>query len=118
MLADILIEELAVHCIIGCMPEERIHKQRLLVSIRASYNIAEPARTDNVDDAMNYAFLSKDIKTMLENSQCYILESLINRVFDLIFKRDVITQATVTIVKPDAIDFVKQVGITQTRQRV
>ena len=55
MLAEIIIDELAVETIIGCLPHERITKQPLTISLSIQYDISHVAQTDNIEDAMNYA---------------------------------------------------------------
>ena len=115
MLAEIIIDELAVETIIGCLPHERLHKQPLTISMSIQYDIAHVAKTDNIEDAMNYADLAAEIKTYVENSQFQLLEGLSNKIFDIIFKRTEVKQASLFIYKPNAIDGIKRVGIKLSR---
>mgnify|MGYP001198023332 CR=1 FL=1 len=115
MLAEIIIDELEVETIIGCLPHERITKQPLTISMSIQYDISHVAQTDHIDDAMNYAVLTADIKSFVENSEFQLLEGMATHIFDIIFKRSQVTQASLFIYKPQAIKGVKRVGIKLSR---
>ena len=115
MLAEIIIDELAVETIIGCLPHERITKQPLTISLSIQYDIAHVAQTDNIEDAMNYASLVDEIKVFVENSEFQLLEGLSNKIFEIVFTRSQVKQASMFIYKPNAIDRVKRVGIKLSR---
>ncbi len=118
MLGEIIIDELQVTAIIGCMESERTTKQPLTVSLAIQYNMQEAAETDNIDKALNYAQLSEEIKTYVETSQHYILESLAKEILTIVFQYPQTIKTSLFIYKPNAISYTKRVGvkITQTKQ--
>ena len=118
MLGEIIIDELQVTTIIGCMDSERPTKQPLTISLAIQYDMQKAAETDAIDKALNYAELSEDIKTYVEASQHYILESLAQKIFDIVFNYPQALKASLFIYKPNAISYTKRVGlkVSQTRK--
>ena len=118
MLGEIIIDELQVTTIIGCMDSERTTKQPLTISLAIQYDMQKAAETDAIDKALNYAELSEDIKTYVEASQHYILESLAQKIFDIVFNYPQALKASLFIYKPNAISYTKRVGlkVSQTRK--
>ena len=117
MLGEIIIDELQVTTIIGCMDSERSTKQPLTISLAIQYDMQEAAKTDTIDKALNYAQLSEDIKTYVESSQHYILEALAQKIFEIIFNYPQALKASLFIYKPNAISYTKRVGIKLSQNR-
>ena len=111
MLGEIIIDELQVTTIIGCMDSERTTKQPLIISLAIQYDMQEAAKTDTIEKGLNYAQLSEDIKTYVESSEHYILESLAQKIFDIVFNYPQALKASLFIYKPDAISYTKRVGL-------
>ena len=120
MLGEIIIDELQVTTIIGCMDSERTTKQPLTISLAIQYDMQKAAETDTIDKALNYAQLSEDIKTYVEASEHYILESLAQKIFEIVFKYPQALKASLFIYKPNAISYTKRVGlkVSQTRKQL
>ena len=117
MLGEIIIDELNVSAIIGCMDSERTTKQPLTISLAIQYNMQEASATDDITKALNYAQLSEEIKTYVENSNHYILESLAQKIFDIIFSFSQSQKASLFIYKPEAISYTKRVGLKLFKER-
>tara|TARA_B100000427_G_C15488744_1_gene586549 strand:- start:1326 stop:1739 length:414 start_codon:yes stop_codon:yes gene_type:complete len=117
MLGEIIIDELQVTTIIGCMDSERTTKQPLTISVAIQYNMQDAAKTDTIEKALNYAQLSEDIKTYVETSQHYILEALAQKIFEIIFNYPQALKASLFIYKPNAISYTKRVGLKVSQER-
>ncbi len=117
MLGEIIIDELQVTTIIGCMDSERTTKQPLTISVAIQYDMQDAAKTDTIEKALNYAQLSEDIKTYVETSQHYILEALAQKIFEIIFNYPQALKASLFIYKPNAISYTKRVGIKLSQNR-
>ena len=117
MLGEIIIDELQVTTIIGCMDSERTTKQPLTISVAIQYDMQDAAKTDTIEKALNYAQLSEDIKTYVETSQHYILEALAQKIFEIIFNYPQALKASLFIYKPNAISYTKRVGLKVSQER-
>ena len=69
MMAEIIIDELELSTIIGCMKNERTTKQALTLSLAIQYDISKVSKSDNIDDALNYATICHDLKEKIENKK-------------------------------------------------
>ena len=117
MLAEVIIDELSVNAIIGCQPEERVTPQLIYISLAIKYDISLPALTDDISNTVDYFVLSNEIKTFVESSEFNLLESLSNKILDIVFNYSQVLNATVIVYKPNAIDGIKRVGIKLSRVR-
>ena len=117
MFAEVIIDELSVHAIIGCNPSERVNKQLLQLSLAIKYDISLASQTDDVSYALDYSELSKRIKTYIEHSEFKLLECLSNKVLDIVFEYSQVVSASLIVYKPNAIDYTKRVGLKLSRQK-
>ena len=117
MLAEGIIDELSINAIIGCQPSERVNRQRITVSLAIKYDISLPSQTDDISNALDYFVLSNEIKSYVENSEFNLLESLSNKILDIVFNNSQVMNATVIVYKPNAIEGIKRVGIKLSRVR-
>ena len=117
MLAEIIIDELALSTIIGCMKNERSTKQALTVSLAIQYDISTVSQTDNIEDALNYAQICHDLKNNIESSSFHLLEALSEFIFDYIFTYPQVEKASLFIYKPGAISFTKRIGLKRVKTK-
>ena len=115
MLADIIIDELLVHAIIGCLPEERITKQPVTISLSIQVDISMASATDNIKHALDYAKLSEEIKLYVESSSFRLIETLAEGIVDIVFKYEQAKQVSLLVYKPNAVKETKRVGIKLVR---
>jgi len=80
----IFIRELTVETVIGIYDWEREIKQPVLFDIEMACDIARAAATDSVDDTLNYKAVSKRVIGFVENSEFQLVETLAERVAQLI----------------------------------
>ncbi len=60
MLYKLRINNLKSRCVIGVNPSERVAKQDVVINITVWANLAKAAKTDMIEDTINYASLSKN----------------------------------------------------------
>jgi dihydroneopterin aldolase/D-erythro-7,8-dihydroneopterin triphosphate epimerase len=113
----ILIEDLAVRCIIGVNAEERREKQDVMINVALSADLSKAGRSDDFGDAVDYRSIKKRILSMAEASQFYLVEALAERVAEICLENPLVEQAQVTVEKPSALRFARSVGVQITRGR-
>jgi 2-amino-4-hydroxy-6-hydroxymethyldihydropteridine diphosphokinase len=79
----VLISDLAVRCIIGVNDVERREKQDVLINLTAFTDMRAAARSDRIEDAVDYRELRTRVVEMVEGSQYYLLEALAQAVADV-----------------------------------
>ena len=113
----ILISDLRARCIIGVGAEERRETQDLLINLDIGTDTREAARNDKFQDALDYRAIKKSILSLVENSRCYLLETLAEAIADICLLNQKVLEMKVRVEKPSALRFARSVGVEITRRR-
>ena len=115
----IIIKDLLVRGIIGINPDERIKKQDILINIVLYADIRRAAKTDKIEDAVNYKSISKRVIAHVEDSADYLVEKLASDLAHIILAEyEEVERVQVRVEKPGALRFAGSVGIEVDRTRV
>ena len=99
---QLALNELEVECLIGELPEERIHPQKLRVDVRLE--IGEAAATsDRLADTVDYAALSAAIREALEKAKCRMIERAAKVAYDTCLAAAGVRSAHVKVTKSGAV---------------
>ena len=110
--AKIHISNLRLRTFIGFNPEEKEKQQDVVINIDIRYAISEGALNDNVDEALNYKTITKQVIRHVEQGRFLLLEKLVSDVLDICTAHRDVTHARVTIEKPHALRFADSVSLT------
>lgn len=111
----IQIRDLSVECIIGINPEERVKKQEVLISLTLYANLSEAARTDRVEDTVDYKSLKKGIRDCVGASEFFLLERLAEQVAEIALRPAQVQRVDVCVDKPGALRHARSVAVEITR---
>lgn len=117
-MTTISIKNLKAKAIIGTNSYEREEKQDIIINVDFCYDDSLASRSDNLKDAINYKEIEDKIKLFCENSKFYLLERLSKALIDIIMENTHITETTIIIEKPNALDHSDSVSIKKTKKRV
>ncbi len=114
----IRIRELKLNFFIGVLPEEKLARQAVVISVWMS-SIGHGRHTsDDINAYASYADLIDRIKALADSGQhIELLETLAEKIAGLAFLDTRITKAVVAIDKPDIIPEAESVGVTIQRSR-
>ena len=107
----ILIKNLHAHGIIGVYDEERITPQAMLINITLYTDMRKAAQSDDLADCINYDALSQKVRQHAETVQRLTVEALAEDIAKLCLKEKGVKKVQVRVEKPDALDYVDQVGV-------
>ena len=107
----ILIKNLHAHGIIGVYDEERIMPQAMLINITLHTDTRKAAQSDDLADCINYDALSQKVRQHAETARRLTVEALAEDIAQLCLKEKGVKKARVRVEKPDALDYVDQVGV-------
>lgn len=110
--AIINIKNLRLRTYIGFNPDERIKKQDVVLNIEISYVTSRALFEDQVEGALNYKTITKDVIRLVEEGRFLLLEKLVADVLAVCCKHSDVTRARVTIDKPHALRFAESVSLT------
>jgi dihydroneopterin aldolase len=113
----IFLRELEVDCIIGVNDWERMVEQTVSIDYEIPCDIREAARTDDLDQAIDYKSISKWIIDFVGDSEFYLVETLAERVALGLLAEFDIPEISLTVRKPGAVRHSQTVGVSITRDQ-
>ena len=109
------IRGLEVEGIIGIFQWEREVRQIISVDIEMDFDNKKAAKSDSIEDALNYKLVGKRITSFIKNSKFQLVETLAENISKIILKEFPVTTVKVTLSKPGALRGSDSVGISITR---
>ncbi|MFL2693290.1 MAG: dihydroneopterin aldolase [Gammaproteobacteria bacterium] len=111
----VFIRGLEVEGIIGIFKWEREVRQIISVDIEMDFDNKKAAKSDSIEDALNYKLVGKRITSFIKNSKFQLVETLAENISKIILKEFPVTTVKVTLSKPGALRGSDSVGISITR---
>lgn len=113
----IFIRDLEIHCIIGTKPVERTNRQKVVINVVLYCDFSRAAQSDRIEDTVNYKKLKDDIVAMVERSEFFLLERLVDEIAGICMKEDLVSRVRVAADKPGALTGARTVGVEIERMR-
>ena len=111
----IFINDLQVETVIGIFDWEREIKQTISINLEMEFDISKAAKSDDINDSLDYKKVSKRIISLCEKADSYLVENLIEKIAQVVLKEFLVSKVTVSLEKPGALRGSKSVGIKITR---
>lgn len=112
---SVLIQQLAVKTTIGVYEWEKKIKQTLLFDITMLHDTMAAAKSDHINDALDYFEVSKAVTQYVESNTFELIETVANRVAELILTQFNVSQVAIKLLKPGAVENAASVGVSITR---
>jgi 7,8-dihydroneopterin aldolase/epimerase/oxygenase len=113
----IFLRGLGIECIIGFIEWERRVKQTVVLDIEMPVDCRAAALTDEVADTLDYKRVAKRVIAFVSASQYKLVETLAERVAELILAEFGVAWVRLTLNKPGAIRDSRDVGVMIERRR-
>ena len=113
----IFLEALEAKCLIGIFDWERKIKQKILIDLEFSADIRRAARKDRIQDTLDYKQIAKSTLHFVSKSRFYLIETLAEKLAEMLLRKFHLTQIKVRISKPGAIRGSKNVGVEILRKK-
>ncbi len=107
----IYLRDLRIAAIIGIFDWERRVKQTVSIDLEMATDIAKAAKSDHIDDTLNYKAVAKRVISFVEESQFQLVETLAERVAAIVIEEFAVPWVRVSINKPGAIRGARDVGV-------
>ncbi len=107
----VFIHNLEADAVIGIYDWERKIRQRLRIDLEMSADVATAARTEDINDALNYKTLSDDLLEYIRNSEFQLIETLAENIASIVQEKYHVQWVKLTLHKPDALDGNTDVGV-------
>jgi dihydroneopterin aldolase len=113
----IFLRDLRTETIIGIYDWERKIRQTVSFDFEFPGDIRRAARTDAIEDTLNYKAVAKKVLAFVETSEFHLVETLAEEVARLILREFSVEWVKVTLNKPGAVRGSRDVGVMIERSR-
>ena len=103
MMDKIIIRDAQFNCNIGVSERERNIKQKIILDIEMFLDIRKTARTDNIENTVNYSEICLKIKKVLDIKKFKLIETLAENISSEILKDKKIKKIKLRVKKPMAL---------------
>jgi len=107
----IYIRELEVATVIVIYDWERAVRQIVSIDLEMATDIAKAARSDSIDDTLNYKAVSKRVTEFVGGAECQLLEALAEEIAQLVLREFEVPWLRLRISKPGAVRGSKDSGV-------
>jgi dihydroneopterin aldolase len=111
----VYIRELEVRTIIGIFDWEREQRQVVSLDLEMGSDIATAAATDTIENALDYKAVAKRLIDFIEKSEFFLVETLAERVADIVVNEFNVPWVKLRLGKPGAVTGSKDVGVVIER---
>ena len=113
----IFLGGLELDTVIGIYDWERTIKQKVVLDIEMAFDIKKAAATDDISHALDYKTVSDRVANFVENSNFFLVETLIEEIAKLLLNEFPIPWVKIVLNKKGAITRARDVGIIIERGR-
>lgn len=107
----IFLNGLTTHCIIGIWDWERRVKQKVVIDLEMAADIRKAARSDSIEDTLDYKRISKRLLQFVGESEFQLVETLTERIARIIVTEFEVPWVRVRLNKQGALRGSRDVGI-------
>jgi dihydroneopterin aldolase len=113
----IYLSDLRINAIIGINEWEQRIRQTVNIDLEMATDIRKAAASDAIQDTLNYRAVAKRVISFVEDSRFKLVETLAERIADLLLDEFEVPWVKVVLNKPGAIRGSKGVGVVIERGR-
>jgi 7,8-dihydroneopterin aldolase/epimerase/oxygenase len=113
----IFLHDLRIKTIVGIWDWERKIRQTVSIDLEMGADIRKAARTDRIEDALDYKQIAKRVQQFVEDSTYQLVESLAENIAIVVLKEFDVPWIAVKVNKPGAIRGSRDVGVIIRRER-
>jgi D-erythro-7,8-dihydroneopterin triphosphate epimerase len=115
--ATIRIKNLRLRTYVGIKEEEVNNRQDVVINARLVYDADRAIRDNDIEAALNYRTITKNIIAYVEGNRFALLERMTREVLGIAMEPHAVLEAEVEIDKPHALRFSDSVSVTLSARR-
>jgi len=113
----IILTNLKIDAVIGIWDWEKRNPQTISIDLEMQTNTKKAAQSDAIEDALDYKAVSKRVKQFAQASQFNLIETLAEKIANIILEEFDVKWLKLRISKPFAIRDSKNIGICIERTK-
>ncbi len=114
---SVFLSELKVETVIGIWEWERKIRQTVSIDLEMGADIRQAAKTDSIDDTLNYKAVAKRVQQFVADSEFQLVETMAEKISELVLAEFDVPWIQVRVSKPGAIRGAKDVGVRIHRSK-
>lgn len=107
----VYIRDLRIDAVIGIYEWEKRIKQQININLEMGWDNSIPAASDDIKDTLNYKACANLVKDLVSRSEYELVETLAEKISELLLKEMKIPWIKVSVGKPMAVTDSKEVGV-------
>ncbi len=107
----VYISDLKVETIIGIFDWEREVKQTISLDLEMATDIRRAAKTDSIEDTLDYKSVAKRLISFIEESEFKLVETMAERISEIVLSEFSVPWMRLRLSKPGAVRGSKDVGV-------
>jgi len=111
----VFIRELRADTVIGVYDWERGIRQTVVLDLEMAGDNRAAADSDQIDKALDYAAVSQRLVSFMENSEFRLIETLAERLADIVLDEFQVPWLRLRLAKPGAVADARDVGVVIER---
>ncbi len=113
----IFLHDLKVETIVGIWDWERKIRQTVSIDLKMGADIRRAAASDDIDETLNYKLVAKRVQQFVGDSSFQLVETLAERIAEVILDDFDVPWVEVRVNKPGAIRGAREVGVKIRREK-
>lgn len=111
MLDKVLIEDLAIEAVVGIYAWERKVPQLILISMELAHDNSIPARTQKIEDTLDYKEIADRVTAFVVEKKFELLETMAEKVASLVMQEFSVAWLKLSCKKPTVMSQARSVGV-------
>lgn len=116
-IAKICVKNLRLRTFIGIKEEEINNRQDIIINLTILYSSKAAVAKNEIEYALNYRTITKEIITHVENNRFALLERLTQELVDRVMAHKMVQYVEVEVDKPQALRYSDSVSLTLSGKR-
>lgn len=113
----IYLRNINVDILVGILPHEKVNKQPVIINVELITDCSAAAKSDDIADAVDYSVIHDEIVEHSCSNQYGLIETLAEKIAALCLEHSAVEKCTVSIDKPEALEYAESVAVEITRSR-
>ena len=113
----IFLRDLRIDTIVGIWEWERKIRQTVSIDLKMGADIAKAAKTDSIEDTLNYNSVAKRVQQFVSESEFQLVETMAEKIAEVVLEEFDMPWIDVSVNKPGAIRGARDVGVRIRRSR-
>lgn len=113
----IFLHDLRIETVVGIWDWERRIRQTVSIDLEMGADIARAAKTDSIEDTLNYKSVAKRVQQFVGDSDFQLVETMAEKIAELVLAEFDVPWIDVRVNKPGAIRGARDVGVNIRRYK-